>query len=296
VAITIHQSHDSLFKYFLADIKIAKSFFSVYLHEDIKALCDFSTLKLEPGSFVEKNLRQYFSDILYSVKMLGEKGYLYPLIEHETKPNRMTPFKIQGYIHSIMRQHLSQGHADLPIVVAILYYRGKVTPYPYTGNFFDCFGKNKTLAERIYLQAYPIIDITSMPDDEIKKHKNMAILDFAQKYSVLNRDIQDWIENIIEELGKGYLSSEQCQALLYYTFREADTFDVRKLLKRLKNIRVYGEDIMSVAQKLEQQGLQQGRREEDFVIAKKMLAKRFDPNLIKEITGLSDQELLSLED
>ncbi|WP_010597587.1 RpnC/YadD family protein [Rickettsiella massiliensis] len=45
-----------------------------------------------------------------------------------------------------------------------------------------------------------------------------------------------------------------------------------------------------------QQGLQQGRREEDFIIAKKMLSKRLDPELIKEITGLSDQDLLSLED
>jgi hypothetical protein len=44
------------------------------------------------------------------------------------------------------------------------------------------------------------------------------------------------------------------------------------------------------------QDLQQGRREEDFVIAKRMLAKRLKHNLIKEITGLSDQDLISLED
>ncbi|WP_050763965.1 hypothetical protein [Rickettsiella grylli] len=45
-----------------------------------------------------------------------------------------------------------------------------------------------------------------------------------------------------------------------------------------------------------EQGLEQGRREEDFVIAKKMLAKRINPSLIKEITGLSDQDLLILEE
>ncbi|MFZ0219594.1 MAG: transposase [Candidatus Aquirickettsiella sp.] len=57
---------------------------------------------------------------------------------------------------------------------------------------------------------------------------------------------------------------------------------------------------MTLAQQLEQKGLkkglEQGRREEDFVIAKKMLAKRINPSLIKEITGLSDQDLLTLED
>jgi predicted transposase YdaD len=55
VTISIHQPHDSLFRNYLTDIKMAKNFFQVYLPEDIKTLCDFYSLKLEPGSFVEKN-------------------------------------------------------------------------------------------------------------------------------------------------------------------------------------------------------------------------------------------------
>jgi recombination-promoting nuclease RpnB len=53
---------------------------------------------------------------------------------------------------------------------------------------------------------------------------------------------------------------------------------------------------MTLAQQLEQKGLQQGRREEDFVIAKRMLARGSDREFIKDVTGLSDQDLLSLED
>ncbi|WP_342219451.1 Rpn family recombination-promoting nuclease/putative transposase [Rickettsiella endosymbiont of Miltochrista miniata] len=303
MAISIHHPHDSLFRNYLADINMAKTFFEVYLPNDIKILCDFSSLKLEPGSFVEKNLRKHFSDILYSVQMKDDQGYLYPLIEHETTPEKMTPFKISRYVHAIMDQHLKQGHVDLPIVVPILYYRGKVIPYPFTGNIFDCFGKNKTLAEKIYLRPYPITDISSMSDEEIKKHGNIAILDFAQKYSCLNRDIQDGLENIVEELNKGYLSSEQCQTLLYYIFRETEAYDVNKLLEKLQTIRIYEADIMSIAQKIEQLGLQkglqqgreEGRHEEAMSVAKNMLAKRFNVALIKELTGLSDQDLLSLE-
>lgn len=44
------------------------------------------------------------------------------------------------------------------------------------------------------------------------------------------------------------------------------------------------------------QGLQQGRREEDFIIAKKMLARGYGHEAIKDLTELSDQDLLSLED
>ncbi|MES2998593.1 MAG: Rpn family recombination-promoting nuclease/putative transposase [Pseudomonadota bacterium] len=295
MALQIHRPHDSLFRSYLSNIKRAKTFFKVYLPEDIQSLCDFSTLKLESGSFVEKNLRQYFSDILYSVQIDGERAYVYPLIEHQTTPRRMTSFQIFGYVYGVMKQHLDKGYPDLPVVVPILYYRGKVTPYPYTGNLFDCFGKQKELAKMIYSRPYSIVDIASMSDDEIRTHEDIAILDFSQKYSALNQDIQDWAENIVEELKKGYLSSEQCQTLLYYTFRDADTRDVKQLLVMLKNIPTYGEDIMSVAQKLEEQGLQKGLQtglHQGFEkgvksVERSMRSKGLDRETIQEILSLS---------
>ena len=46
--------------------------------------------------------------------------------------------------------------------------------------------------------------------------------------------------------------------MLYSIFRDANTRGVKQLLVMLKNIPTYGEDNMSVAQKLEEQGLHQG--------------------------------------
>lgn len=49
--------HDSLFKKILGDITIAKDFLKIYLSENIRKLCDFSTLAMEAGSFIEPDLR-----------------------------------------------------------------------------------------------------------------------------------------------------------------------------------------------------------------------------------------------
>jgi recombination-promoting nuclease RpnB len=72
-----------------------------------------------------------------------------------------------------------------------------------------------------------------------------------------------------------------------------------QLIEKLQNIRTYEEETMSIAEKIEQlgleKGLQQGREESRLNIAKNMLTKRFNFALIKEITGLSDQDLLNLE-
>ncbi|WP_010597965.1 RpnC/YadD family protein [Rickettsiella massiliensis] len=63
----------------------------------------------------------------------------------------------------------------------------------------------------------------------------------------------------------------------------------------------YKQEFMStLAPQIEQQGRQEGRREGEYdkalVIAKKMLNRGENQDYIKEMTGLSDQELRCLEE
>lgn len=60
--------HDATFRQFLTQPDIARAFMEIHLPAELRAVCDLSTLKLESGSFVEDDLRQYFSDVLYSLK------------------------------------------------------------------------------------------------------------------------------------------------------------------------------------------------------------------------------------
>ncbi len=73
--------HDSLFKQFLSEKETAKDFFDVWLPDEIKSLCDLNSLKVESGSFIDSEMKNYQSDILYSVKTTQGKGYFYLLIE-----------------------------------------------------------------------------------------------------------------------------------------------------------------------------------------------------------------------
>lgn len=53
--------HDALFKKFLGDITIARDFLQIHLPEKLCQLCDFSTLAMESGSFIEPDLRSQCS-------------------------------------------------------------------------------------------------------------------------------------------------------------------------------------------------------------------------------------------
>lgn len=158
----IHDPHDRLFRNFLADINKAKTFIETYLPENIKKQCDFSALSFKPESFVEKDLRHHFSDILYSVKIAETQGYIYTLIEHETIPRKLTLFNLLCYQIAIMKQHLDQGHQILPIVIPLLFYRGKKSSYPFSTDIMDCF-KNKELAQETFPKPYFLIGIAVIP-------------------------------------------------------------------------------------------------------------------------------------
>lgn len=82
-------SHDTVFKKFIGKMDITKHFFSIWLPEKMKMLCSLDSLKLEVGSFVYNEMKNYQSDILYSVNTTQENSYLYCLVEHQPKPDKL---------------------------------------------------------------------------------------------------------------------------------------------------------------------------------------------------------------
>lgn len=122
--------HDATFRQFLTHPDVARDFMQLHLPENLLAICDLNTLKLESGSFVEEDLRQYYSDILYSLRTLNGDGYIHVLIEHQSTPDRHMAFRLLRYAVAAMQRHLDAGHKRLPLVIPILFYAGKRSPIP----------------------------------------------------------------------------------------------------------------------------------------------------------------------
>lgn len=105
--------HDATFRQFLSQPTIARDFMALHLPAEFLALCDLDTLKLESGAFVEEDLRQYFSDILYSLKTTSrDDGYIHVLIEHQSSPDRHMAFRLMRYAIAAMQRHLNVGHKN----------------------------------------------------------------------------------------------------------------------------------------------------------------------------------------
>ena len=305
--------HDATFRQFLTQPDIARDFMELHLPAELRALCDLSTLKLESGSFVEDDLRQYFSDVLYSLKTTAGDGYVHVLIEHQSSPDRHMAFRLLRYAVAAMQRHLEAGHKKLPLVIPVLFYSGKRSPYPYSTRWLDEFD-NPEVAERLYGSAFPLTDITVIPDDDIMNHRSMAALTLLQKH-IHQRDMATLTDRLATLLMANYLSSPQVTALIHYLLQAGESADSEAFVRELaQRVPQHGDALMTIAQQLEQKGIEKGRmegrqegiqlgeqrgiekgeREATLKIARTMLQNGLDQNIVMQMTGLTEEELAQI--
>lgn len=212
--------HDAVFKKFLRHADTARDFLDIHLPSSLRPLCDLETLRLESASFIEEDLRACYSDVLWSLKTTAGEGYIYVVIEHQSSPDAHMAFRLMRYAIAAMQRHLDAGHKRLPLVVPMLFYHGIATPYPYSLCWLDGF-THPVHARRLYATAFPLVDITAIPDDEIVQHRRVALLEFMQKH-VRQRDLTKLVEQIITILVKEYTNDSQLKTLFNYLVYSGD--------------------------------------------------------------------------
>ena len=260
-------SHDSFFRASMQNLEVARAFFEVHVPAHIRKRIDFGSLKIEPNSYINKEHKEIISDILYSVQVDNDLGYLYILAEHQSKPEVLMPFRLIQYLFGIFNHHLKQQkskeqHKRLPIVVPILVYNGKQSPYPYSTNFLDCFS-DPDLAEKVMFNGpFKLIDLTVEPDEKLRRHKEAAVMELLEKH-IRTRDILPVIELLaksglldkLQHLGAG----EYLTFTLNYVLNKGETSNTDKVVKLLTETLPNEEDtIMTIAETLEKRGEKRG--------------------------------------
>ncbi|CRL46900.1 putative transposase (plasmid) [Sodalis glossinidius str. 'morsitans'] len=216
-----------------------------------------STLVMVSGSFIEDDLCSQCSDMLYSLKSTLGDAYIYCLIEHQSCPEPMMAFRLLRYAVTAMHRHLEQENKQLPVVIPILFYHGSTSPYPYTTHWLDCFADRK-LAESVYEKAFPLVDVTAMEDEEILRHRRMALMEIVQKH-IRTRNMLELAGELANLLEQWKFSKEQCKTLVYYLVLAGNTTDGEGFLRTLAQpAPSYREDMMTIAEQLEAKGMQKG--------------------------------------
>lgn len=300
--------HDAAFRQFLANPDVARDFMQIHLPAELCALCDLSTLKLESSTFVEEDLRQYASDILWSMKTTsGDDGYIHLLLEHQSTADKNMAFRQMRYAIAAMQRHLEAGHKTLPLVIPVLFYHGKQSPYPCSTNWLDGFS-NPELAGKVYSNTFPLVDVTVIDDNDIMNHRRMAALTLLMKH-IRQRDMMELLDSLPRVMVE-WISPEQVRILIHYMVNagEAPAPEfMRALAERLPQ---HGDELMTIAQQLEQKGIDkgiqlgeqrgiekgrhEGKLEGKLEVARSLLKMGMPIESVQEATGLSEDDLAQI--
>ncbi len=289
--------HDALFKNFVTKPQTAYDLLDIHLPPALRKICDLKTLRLESGSFIENDLRAYYSDVLYSLKTTTGDGYVYALIEHQSSPDKHMAFRMMRYAIAAMQSHLDAGHDQLPLVIPMLFYHGMVTPYPYPMSWLQAFSV-PTLAGQLYGGNFPLIDVTVIPDNEIMTHRRIALLELLQKH-IRQRELSELSDQLVMVIASGYTTEDQLKAAINYIIQVGDTADPEAFLRSLANrLPQHEESLMTIAQKLEQigeaRGEANGLKKGKLEVARTMFANGLDRATVMKMTGLSEEELAQI--
>lgn len=126
------------------------------------------------------------------------------------------------------------------------------------------------------------------------QHRSMAALTLVQKH-IRQRDIALLQDKLASLFILGHMNGQQITMLVNYLIQAGQAQDGQKLLYGLaQRVPQHGEKFMTMAEQLRKEGIQEGKLAATQDIAKTMLERGIDSNIITEITGLSPDELQQL--
>lgn len=300
--------HDQLFKRIMTNEIAAQEFLEYYLPSDFKENIDLSKITIEKESYIEENLREKFSDIVYSVKTKSdETAFIYILLDHQSTIDYWIALRLWKYGLLLCERH-QKNKDKLPLICPILMYNGTEI-YNAPRNLWDLFTDSRQ-AKKLMTENYQLVDLQSMSDDEIVQKKHLGMLEYIMKHIHQRDMIKLWDEflsrfktTVIIDKESGYV---YMKSFLWYTDAKVPE-DKQQELERIITKHLSNEEkenlMRTIAEKyidqgIEQgivQGIQLGKAEGKAELIKMMFAQGKTIDEIVNFTGLSREMIKNLK-
>jgi len=121
----LQHPHDHFVREFLGNTRYAREFLSAVLPAELSASLDWAGLHGEPATFIDENLREQHSDLLFSVpERGGEPNQIYLLFEHKSALDPRLLRQLLGYL---ARLYATQTQ-PAPVIPLVFYHGATAHP------------------------------------------------------------------------------------------------------------------------------------------------------------------------
>ncbi|NYB74646.1 Rpn family recombination-promoting nuclease/putative transposase [Sedimentibacter hydroxybenzoicus DSM 7310] len=255
----IQNPHDKFFKETFGKTVVAKDFINNYLPQEIRDVMNVDTLELQKDSFVNAELEEGFSDILFKSEINSEEGYIYFLFEHKSYPSKDAVFQLLKYMIKIWEEKIKKEERnELPVIIPILIYHGK-EKWSSKLRLGEMITGYDLLSEDIkkYIPDYEYLlyNISKYSDEEIKGEAQLRII-LTIFRDIFTKDIEEFYRTIVRsaeylaELDDKQTGIEYFETMMRYIFSTRIDMTERDIDRLINKIGDSYENMRSINQDL----------------------------------------------
>lgn len=280
--------HDKFFKSFLQDKEVTQNLFMTYLPENISSYVSLESIKIQNSSFVGDDLKEYFSDILYTARIKGIDSYIYFLVEHKSYVDNFVSLQLLRYMQNIWeldRKQKSSG--KLKPVIPVLIYHGEKEWNP--KELEELFLDGIVFEEYIPNFSFIFFDIRNLEIGELGNNALRSFLLVAKYKQTILRLKERHVLNTLVYTHKF--------TILSYIVRVAEEKEKEEISDLISSYIIDGDDIMvSIAESWKREGEEKAKKTEKIEIAERLIRRGCDNDFIHDTTQMPLDEIQILRE
>jgi len=229
--------------------------------------------------------------MLYKTKINGQDGYIYILMEHKSYIEGKVIFQLLRYITSIWEEKYDPKTKKVPIIIPMVIYHGREV-WNVETNLSNMVQGIEDLSDELktYLPTYRyeicdfsikgkkrIIGLTAMKVaiEAMRAGTAMTKEEFKERL----RRVFEYIKQLPEEEVHEWF--EECMVYLLNVREDVTIEEILKVQKEIMPGR--GEIVMTIAEKLRNEGMEKGKLEGERKLIIEILNQRFGKDIDKRL-------------
>lgn len=261
----VHHPHDKLFRDVFSDTEEARGLLRTALPGRLRKGMDWKSLALLEGTFVDDDLKGSEADLLYEVRYGGaeEPMRLYVLLEHQSTPDWRMPFRLLKYCCRIWDADLrEEGRRQLRPIVPLVFYQGS-RGWTHSTELADLFPEAAREWPWVPRFEHVLLDQTKVEPGDVRGSVRGRVAQLLMM-AAYGRHAAVAMEMAGRLLGRLRRKGQVDYPFMFlkYVMATQDAAAMETFRDTLRRHgRDYGEDMISYAQQLLEEGRTKGLRE-----------------------------------
>ena len=267
--------------------------------EKITAYFDLNTVSVGLESYVSREFKEYFSDVVAQLQFLdGNLGGIYFLFEHKKGPDKLARLQILNYMvqkwFKLIREDEYEGY--LPIIIPIIVYHGR-RRWRHSLEFVDLFNlPSEDFRQYVPQFEHLLHDISRIDAERFKTTTLLRIVQLIMKY--IDNPEQTCklpeIVSLLQQLQDKDKITEYLALILQYVLR-AGTVTIQQAKEIVRELPHGEETVETTADILRKEGVIWGKIEnaqDSLITVAQAKFGTLHPELIKKIRSIQTLETL----